>query len=163
MKPSKTKLSKAKLNKKKAKPEIVICSSTSFYRQALDVEKELKKLGFRVALPLTAGKMKKTGDFNVEHYKTWHKNPNNYDRKAFFTKHHFKKVAKGDITLVLNYNKNGIDGYIGGAVLAEMSLALHYGKKIYILNPIPKGLSYEEELYGTLPVILNGNLGLIKK
>jgi hypothetical protein len=163
MKLLKTKSSKAKLNKKKSRPVIVICSSASFYKQALDVEKELKKLGFRVALPLTAGKMKKTGDFNVEHYKTWYKNSSDYKRKAFLTKHHFDKVKKGDITLVLNYKKNGIDGYIGGAVLAEMSLALHYGKKIYILNPIPKGLSYEEELYGTLPVILHGNLGLIKK
>ena len=162
MKSLKIKLPKHNLNKKKSKPEVVICSSAAFYKQVLEVEQELKKLGFRVTLPLTAGKMKKSGDFNVEHYKTWYKNASDYKRKAFLTKHHFNKVKKGDIVLVLNYEKNGIAGYIGGAVLAEMLIGLHYGKKIYVLNPIPEGLSYTEELYGALPIILNGKLELIK-
>ena len=148
--------------KKKVKREIVICSSAAFYKQMVGVENELKNLGFKVAIPLTANRMKKSGDFNVEKYKTWYKNPSDYKRKSFLTKHHFNKVAKGDIVLVLNYEKNGVAGYIGGAVLAEMSLALHYGKKIYILNPIPESVSYKEELYGAMPIILNGNLKLIK-
>jgi len=46
--------------------------------------------------------------------------------------------------------------------LSEMALALHFKKKIYVLNPIPLSLSYTEELFGTLPIILNGDLKLIK-
>jgi len=64
---------------------------------------------------------------------------------------------------VLNYEKNGRPGYIGGAVLAEMAIGLHFGKKIYILNDIDETVSYKEEILGMLPIFLNGKLENIKK
>jgi len=145
------------------KKDIVICSSAAFYKQVLEVENKLKKLGFKVTIPLTAGKMKRSGDFRVETYKTWYMNPGDYKKKTFLTKHHFNKIVKGNIVLVLNYEKNGVPGYIGGAVLAEMALALHFGKKIYVLNPLPKSVTYLEELEAMLPVILEGDLTKISK
>ena len=153
---------KKKIKKNTGQKEIVICSSATFYPQVVEAEKELKKLGFKVSIPLTANRMKKSGDFRVGTYKIWENNPDNYKRKTFLTKYHFNKIVKGNIVLVLNYEKNGITGYIGGAVLAEMAIGLHYGKKIYVLNPIPGSVSYAEELYGMLPVILNGDLSRIK-
>jgi hypothetical protein len=158
---------KKRTNKNTAKPRkkhtITICSSASFYPQVVAIETELKRMGFNVLIPLTANKMKKTGDFNVERYKTWFADANTYARKTFLTKHHFHKVVKGDSVLVLNYEKNGKQGYIGGAVLSEMAIALHFGKKIYVLNPLQEDVGYKEELLGMMPVILNGNLSLIKK
>jgi len=148
---------------KKNKKTITICSSASFYSKVIEVKKELEVMGFKVLVPLVADKMEKTKDFRVETYKTWFKNPNDYKRKSFLTKHHFDKVVKGDITLVLNYEKNGKGGYIGGAVLNEMALAFYFKKPIYILNPIEESSSFKEELYGFMPKILNGNLNLIKK
>ena len=71
-------------------------------------------------------------------------------------------MAKGDVVLVLNYEKNGRPGYIGGAVPAEMAIGLFLGKKIYILNPIDEEVSYKEEILCMLPVILNGDLTKIK-
>jgi diphthamide synthase subunit DPH2 len=150
------------MKKRAKKKTIVICSSASFYKQVIEVRDILKKLGFKVLVPLTAGKMERSGDFKVETYKTWFSDSNAYDRKRFLTKHHFNKVAKGDAVLVLNYEKNGKSGYIGGAVLMEMGLALHLGKKVYILHPIDESVSYKEEILGMLPVILNGDLELIK-
>ncbi len=153
-----------KKNKKiSGKNTVVICSSASFYKQVIEVQKLLKSMGFKVLVPLTAGKMERTGDFRVEKYKTWFKDSNSYKRKTFLTKHHFNKVVKGDSILVLNYEKNGKSGYIGGAVLSEMAIGLHFGKKIYILNPIQEDVSYKEEILGMMPVILNGDLGLISK
>lgn len=144
----------------KNKPsKIVICASASFYKQVIEVRDRLKKLGFTVSVPLTAGRMERSGDFRVERVKTWYQDSSTYKRKKFLTKHHFKKIVDGDSILVLNYEKNGKPGYIGGAVLAEMAIALHFGKKIYILNPIQEDVSYKEEILGTLPIILNGNLG----
>lgn len=144
------------------KKTVVICSSASFYKQAIEIRNALKKMGFKVSVPLTAGKMEKAGDYRVETVKTWFSNPNDYNRKTFLTKHHFNKIAKGDSILVLNYEKNGKLGYIGGAVLMEMGIALHLGKKVYILNPIDESVSYKEEILGILPVILNGDLSLMK-
>lgn len=149
--------------KRKSKKVITICSSASFYKEVVVAEKELIKMGFKVLIPLTANKMKKSGDFRVETYKTWFADKNTYSRKTFLTKHHFNKVIKGDYVLVLNYEKNGKPGYIGGAVLAEMAIGLHFGKKIYILNPIQEDVSYKEEILGMMPTILNGDLKLISK
>ena len=148
-----------KLTKKKV---ITICASAAFYKQVVEVEMELKKAGFGVAVPLTAGIMKKSGNFRVESYKTWYKNPKDYARKTFLTKHHFNKIVKGDAILVLNYEKNGVPGYIGGAVLCEMAIALQFKKKIYVLNPIDEACGYKEELLGMSPVFLGGDLGKIK-
>lgn len=148
--------------KKPPKKIITICSSASFYTQVLEAEDSLKKMGFAVSVPLTANKMKKSGDFRVETYKTWFKNPNDYKRKTFLTKHHFNKIVKGDAILVLNYEKNGIRGYIGGAVLCEMAVALQFKKKIYVLNPIDKTCSYKEEILAMDPVILDGDFFRIK-
>jgi len=148
--------------KNKKYKKIVICSSASFYKEVVEVEKKLKELSFRVKVPLTATKMKKTGDFGVETYKTWMERPEDYKRKAYLTKKHFKEIEKGDIVLVLNYKKNGRDGYIGGAVLNEMAVAFYLKKKIYILNEINKTSNFEEEIYGMFPIILNGDLKKIK-
>ena len=148
--------------KKQEKKTIVICSSVSFYKQIAEVETELKEAGFRVVVPLGAIVMRKTGDFRVETNKTWFKNPKDYARKTFLTKHHFNKIVKGDAILVLNYEKNGVPGYIGGAVLCEMAIALQFKKKIYVLNPIDEGCGYKEELLGMNPVFLGGDLGKIR-
>ncbi len=142
---------------------VVICSSASFYKQVIEVRDILKKKGLKVLAPLTAGKMEKSGDFRVETYKTWHKNVDDYSRKAFLTMHHFNKIKKGDCTLVLNYKKNGKSGYIGGAVLAEMAVAFFLGKPIYILNPIDEDVGYKEEILGMKPMVLEGDLSKMMK
>jgi len=137
---------------------ITICCSASFYKQALDVQAKLQKQGFKVKIPHTANIMKKSGDFDVETYKTWFKNPNDYKKKAKFMRQHFKKVLECDAVLVLNYEKNGVEGYIGGNGLMEMALAFHYRKPIYILNPVVESSSLYEEILGMSPVFLHGEL-----
>lgn len=147
---------------KAKKKTITICSSASFYEKALAVEDELKRMGFLVKVPLTANKMRKSKNFSFEVVKPWLKDPKAYARKTFLTRHHFNKVVEGDSILVLNYEKNGVKGYIGGAVLAEMALALHFKKPIYVLNPLPEKVTYLEELWGMQPIILNGDLSRIR-
>ena len=152
----------ADMKKAREKRTITICSSASFYKQVLEAKTFLEQTGFKVLIPLVARDMEKNKDFRVERYKTWFKKPDYYKRKKFLTKKHFEKVIRGDITLVLNYEKNGVPGYVGGAVLMEMAIALHHRKPIYLLNPIPKSVSYKEELLGMSPMILDGDLANIK-
>ena len=155
----KTKKTKAKKHKK----TLTLCSSAAFYKQLMEAKKLLEKRGFKVLVPISATQMQRENNFNVASHKTWYKNPNDYTRKNFLTRHHFKKIAVGDAVLVLNYEKKGIDGYIGGAVLMEMGLACHLGKPIYILNPITKGIAFEEEVYGMRPTFLGGDLSRIPR
>jgi len=137
---------------------ITICCSASFYRQALEVQKELQKKGFKVKIPHTANTMGESGDFNVDHYKTWYKHPKDYAKKAKLMRQHFKKVVECDAILVLNYVKKGVQGYIGGNGLMEMALAFHLRKPIYILNPVFENSPLYEEILGMSPIFLHGDL-----
>ncbi|MDA1337222.1 MAG: hypothetical protein O3C23_00425 [bacterium] len=137
---------------------ITICCSASFYKQALEVQKELQKQGYKVKIPHTAHKMKKSGDFAVETYKTWFKNPKDFTRKAMLMRRHFKKILESDAILVLNYKKNDMDGYIGGNTLMEMALAFHYKKPIFVLNSMPETSSVYEEVMGMQPTLLDGDI-----
>lgn len=137
---------------------ITICSSASFYKQAVDIQTRLMKQGFTVLIPDSAEKMKQSGDFDVSHYKTWFQDANDYHKKAALMRGHFDKVAEGDGILVLNYEKHGVDNYIGGNVLMEMALAFYLHKPIFILNEIPEGSAFEEEIIGLRPIVLHGQI-----
>jgi len=137
---------------------IAICTSASFYKDCLDTAKELKKLGFKVRIPKTALIMKRRNNFNVDDYKTWFKNKDDYKLKKGLMKLHFKKIIESDAILVLNKEKNGIKGYIGGNTLMEMTIAFHYKKPIFIFNKISEKSNIKEEIYGLTPVFMLGDL-----
>ncbi|HSX16676.1 MAG TPA: hypothetical protein VLH86_01085 [Patescibacteria group bacterium] len=143
------------------KPVVTICSSVSFYRQAIDVKAQLEALGVTVVVPLVALKMQESGDFEVSHYKTWFADENDYGKKAELMRTHFDKVAAGDATLVLNYEKHGHKNYIGANVLMEMSLAFYLKQPIFVINELPADSPFEEELKGMAPTLLRGDITLL--
>ena len=115
--------------------KVVICASGSFEKEVLEWKKKLENDGFEVVKHPT----KITEDFL-----------NNY-KKSFLDC--YKSIPEADIIFVLNLEKNGIRGYIGPGVFAEMAYTIGineaFNKKIEILylNPIPQsGLAYCEEL-----------------
>jgi hypothetical protein len=138
-------------------PIITICSSANFYRQAGEIKDQLQKeKGYEVIIPITAEKMRESGDYDVSHYKTWFADANDYPKKAALMQGHFDEVAKADAILVLNYEKHGTQNYIGGNVLMEMALAFYQKKPIFIMNEIPEESAFLEEILGTMPVVLHG-------
>ncbi len=139
---------------------ITICSSVSFYKDIPEIEKQLIQMGFKVLIPMTARKMQKKGDFSSN--KTWLKDKSTYHQKTKLIVGHFKKVMQGDAILVVNHDKDGMEGYIGGNVLMEMTIAFHYKKPIFVLNKIDEKLLLKEEVYGLQSIFLNGSLKKIK-
>ena len=71
------------------------------------------------------------------------------------------KIESNDAILVLNFEKNGITNYIGGATFLEIFTAWDIGKKVFIYNPLPN-CSFTDELIGINPKIINGDLNLLK-
>lgn len=142
---------------------ITICSSASHYKEVLEIEKQLRKLGYQVKVPKTARIMQKNGNFDVSFYKTWYSDKKDYSKKTILMKQHFSKVISADAILVANFKKNGLEGYIGGNVLMEMVLAFHYKKPIFILNLVSEKLGIYEEILGLNPIFINGNLNLLQK
>jgi hypothetical protein len=145
------------------KPTITICSSAAFYRRAVDIDDQLTKLGLDVIIPITAKRMKESGDFDVGHYKTWFADADDYHKKAQLMRAHFAEIEKGDAILVLNYEKHGVQNYIGGNVLMEMSLAFWLNKPIFILNEIPEASAFEEEIKGMEPTVLHGDASIFPR
>lgn len=140
---------------------ITLCASASHYQEIFDVQKELEQKGHVVLVPVAAEHMRERGNFDVEKYKTWFTNPQDYAKKQELMRLHFAEILKGDATLVVNMEKRGLRGYIGGNVLMEMAIAFHAGKPIYLLNDIDDALPVKEEVLGMQPIILHGDLFLI--
>jgi hypothetical protein len=67
-----------------------------------------------------------------------------------------------DALLVANYDKHGVENYIGGNAFLEMGFAHVLDQKIYLLNPIPKMPYYETEIIAMKPAVINGDLSKVK-
>jgi hypothetical protein len=87
---------------------------------------------------------------NVDHSK-W---------KAGMLKHSTEIIDNNDAVLVLNFEKNGVSNYIGGATFLEMHDAFRLNKKMFLYNDIPEGI-LRDEIIGFNPDIINGDLSKI--
>lgn len=145
-----------------SKKIITICSSANFYKHVIELQGELENRGYKTIIPQTAYKMHKSGNFKAEDYRTWHKNPADYNKKTALMNKHFDEVANSDAILVVNDEKLAVKGYIGANVLMEMAVAYYLQKPIYILNPISKDSNVYEEVMGVGAQLLNGNLNKLK-
>lgn len=138
---------------------ITICGSMAFAQEMLDVQKELEELGHEVIVPIDTQECLNNPKLNesLEHCQNF--------GDVDIDKDHFNKIAASDAIIVLNYPKNGLAGYIGGAALTELAVARHLDKKIFILHELPseKDLRYALEIKIMRPTILNGDLNLINK
>src|ERR1700733_12535430 len=139
---------------------IFLCASMTFYRELVDIEKQLKEKGFTVQIPVSAQIMKEKNDFDVSHFKGSLSEQTD-EKRAQFIRTNFQNIAESDSILVINDKKNGVKGYIGPNVLMEIGLAFYLKKKIYIWNPIEKDASYEEELRIFGVMYINKNLDRI--
>jgi hypothetical protein len=135
--------------------KIFICCSKHIYNKVPPIKKALEEAEHIITLPnsydvpMKEEDMKKVG---AEEHKNW---------KASMIRLQKEKVATNDAVLVLNMEKNGQKNYIGGATFLEVFKAFELGKKIYFYNPLPDNF-LKDELLGMGPIIINGNLDLIK-
>lgn len=125
-------------------------------QRVMDVKSTLEKMGHTVVIPKNIEKYADgTLDMENAHESTQNKIHGDLIRS------YYNEIKNADCVLVVNEKKNGIDNYIGGNTLIEMSFAHIQNKENYILNDIPE-LSYKDEIIAMQPVILNGNLSKLK-
>ena len=136
----------------------VICSK-QFYSKIEELKKELEQKGNEVFLP-------NCYDDPSTEQRMWDLGKDEHQKfKAEMYKKSEETISGVDAVLVLNLDKEKdgkiFQNYIGGATFLEMYDAFRLGKKIYLYNDIPDGMLYDE-IEGFNPVIINGNLELIK-
>lgn len=78
-------------------------------------------------------------------------------QKSKYIRAHFSKIENSDKVLVANYQKHGIDGYIGPNSLMELAFGYALGKELYLLNELGEQ-SCKSEVLGMQPTILNGDI-----
>ncbi|MBI4087135.1 hypothetical protein HY416_04125 [Candidatus Kaiserbacteria bacterium] len=154
--------------------KLTICGSIAFYTQMEEIKKTLEGKGHEVKIPELAletpaefggskkvyfgGYIEENGGidaFPAEH-EIW-------NMKEGAIRDHFEKIDWAEAIVVTNYEKRGVEGYIGGNTLIEIGVAFYTRKPIYILNPISSTLSYKQEILGMKPVMLDGNLDRIPR
>jgi len=132
--------------------KIVICGSMTASKEMVEVEKKLQKMGHAVVLPEFTheyASMETTDRMHTESAK----NKVEYD----LIRGYFEEIKNCDAILVVNIDRKGIKGYIGGNSFLEMGFAYVLNKKIYLLNPLPE-MIYTDEISAMDPIVLNGDL-----
>ena len=137
---------------------LVICSK-KFYSKIEEVKKVLEEQNIEVFLP-------NCYDDPTTEQRMWDLGKEEHQKfKAKMYKQSEDTISEMDAVLVLNLDKekNGevFKNYIGGATFLEMYDAFRLGKKIYLYNDIPNGMLFDE-IEGFDPIIINGDLSLIK-
>lgn len=154
--------------------KITICGSIIFYKDMESIKDELLGLGFEVKMPELAfeapselGGARKIYFVNyidenggIDAFPAGHEI---WNLKQKAIQDHFRKIEWADAILVVNNEKRGIKGYVGGNTIVQVGVAAYLNKPIFILNDISSELPYKQEILGMKPIILKGNLELIKK
>jgi hypothetical protein len=137
--------------------KIFLAASMNFYEELVSIESKLLSLGFEVEIPVSAKMMKEKNDFVVEHFK----GKTTSEQKGKYIKENFNNISSSNALLVINNEKNDIQGYIGPNVLMEIGLAFHLNKIIYIWNQYPLDASYKDEMLALGVIVINRDLSKI--
>lgn len=138
--------------------KITICGSMAFAKEMISTKRELEKSGHVVFIPegtdeYANGQIDKNKIGGSEGAKR--KIANDLIRK------HCQLIDDSDAVLVLNYEKKGIQNYIGGNSFLEMGYAYILGKKVFLMNNVPDIELIAQEVEALQPIILKGNLNLV--
>jgi len=139
----------------------------AFYQQFVSLKQELERMGHFVIIPdlefenddqssLAGTFFDRNGGVDAfpPNHEVWKKKG-----KAIST--HLRKIDGSDCILVTNYEKKGMQHYIGGNTFLEMGYAYGRGKNVYVLNELPEASPYKEEILGMQPIVLFGDISKI--
>ena len=135
--------------------KIFLICSKKFYDRIPSIQEELEQAGHVLTMPncyddpATEERYREMGS---EEHSKW---------KAQMIEQSENVIKDNDAVLVLNFEKNGMKNYIGGATFLEMYDAFRMGKRIYLYNDAPEGILHDE-IVGFDPIVLNGDLSRIK-
>ena len=135
--------------------KIFIISSAAFYDKIKPIKDYLESKGFELLMQNTYDSPNLTKE-------AWNEG---YEAHAKLVQKLFKmseeKIKSVDAVLCINFEKNNIENYIGGATFIEIYEAFKNNKKIYLYHDIPKGMLFDE-IASFEPIVINENLDLIK-
>ncbi len=135
--------------------KIAIIGSMKFAEDMIKIQQQLNELGHTALVPLGTEPHLEDKEFaedldgNLEWCIT-------HD----IMRRNFQQVANSDAVLVLNYKRNGVQGYIGISALLEMGVAHFLRKKIFLIQETPNftDARWAHEVAIMQPIIIKGDL-----
>jgi len=124
-------------------------------KEMVEAEKQLQLNGHEVVLPHFTHEYASM-QLEQEMHSESVKNKMEHD----LIRKYFDLIKDGDVILVLNVDRKGVAGYIGGNSFLEMGFAHILHKPIYLLNQIPD-MIYTDELIAMNPTIINNDFSKI--
>lgn len=136
--------------------KIIICCSITAADEVFDIKKKLEAAGHEVEIPegVKNARLRARTEVSADE-KAEDK------RRGNLIQGYFNKMKKYDAVLVVNPEKRGVKGYIGGNTLIEMAFAHVLGKKLFAIYPLPE-MAYSAEILAMQPLVINGDLSLIR-
>jgi len=132
--------------------KVIICGSISAADEITRIQDELVAAGCEVEIPDGVKRLK---EWNPEGAPTAEKAERKITHDVI--RGYFEKMKAYDVVLVVNPEKKGVAGYIGGNTLIEMAFAHILNKPLYLLYPVPE-ISYSSEILAMQPIVLNGTI-----
>lgn len=130
--------------------KITLCGSIRHIAQLESIGASLQRAGHVVVIPEKSEWEKQNVALPVA-------------EKKNIMRAYFPALESADALLVVNEEKNGIQGYVGANTFLEMAVGFYLNKPIYLLNPVDESRQHgAEEIAAMQPIILNGNLQNIK-
>lgn len=136
--------------------KVGVVGSMQFTEQMLELCEQLRALGHEAYTSTFAAAFVGKSGAEKERIKLEQK----YHQDAI--REDCKWVAEMDALLVANYDKHGIEHYIGGNAFIEMAYAYILGHRLYALYPLPDMPYYGTELIAMKPVVIDGDLRKIR-
>lgn len=135
---------------------IGVIGSMQFTEKMIEVRDALIRLGHDAFLTNLAEPFVGKSDEEKEKIKIFQKEHKDAIRE-------FWRLMQGaDAVLVLNLDKHGVKNYIGGNTCMEIGFAHVLNQRVFLYNPIPDIPYYKTEIEAVKPVVINGDLSLIK-
>src|SRR5690348_4842751 len=104
---------------------IAICGSLTHHKAMREAQKAVEALGHTTFVPKSLELIENEGFQKPETVEERLAAEAKYN----FISEHFKKIEKSEAILVVNMEKNGIAGYIGGNTFLEIGIAFYLHKK----------------------------------
>lgn len=130
--------------------KIILCGSISKCEEITSVAERLTTMGHTVEIPFGCKHLRGRTEV-TEAEKAHDKAQNN------LIKRYYDLIATNDAVIIVNPEKNGIAGCVGGNSFLEMGFAHVLGKALYCLYA-PGEISYLSEILAMQPTILDGDL-----
>ena len=127
--------------------KVLLHASLDFKNEMISARKYIESNGkFTVLLPELT---------RYQHIRDEHGDDETFTKiKNRLTIQNISLVEQCDCLLIMNLNHRGIQNYIGGNSFLEMIIAFYLKKPIYLLNNIPEGMSYTEEIKSLYPIVI---------